>query len=339
MLKNLIVFLNVISLLFFGRLVLRWERKKRGKNAPFIFLVYPGTREDVDRYFPRPLHPIFQKILPPVFPVGLLGRGLVMATFTFDLAFTTPRCQSIQDALKAWADDIGASTIALAGRMPGIFHGQGLKIEPPLVTGDMGTIHAVVSCLRSVRKRHGFHRKDCRVAVLGGGGFVGGSLCRTLMALGYSRVVALDIRYTETQEEDGILQTSDYRQLEEVDLVVVLTARGHEIKPAIPYMKNKLVVDDTHPQLPSWLVSQLRENECLTYKVVITLDDFKFRPAIPGYKRDWIPGCVWQAVVTAVALDMDLGNGFKTLHDFHQVARQLPYHAPLVEHYDNRRAV
>lgn len=338
MLRNLLVFANVISLLLLGRLVIRRENRKLGESSPFIFLVYPGTKADVDRYFPSFVQPLFKRFLPPVFPLGFLGRGLVMGTITYEEEYTQDRCREIQEALYSWANDIGARTIALAGRMPGIFLSKGLTLDPPFVKGDQGTVHAVVSSIRSVRKHHGLSRKDTTVAIIGGGGFIGAELCTTLRGIGHQRVIALDIRFKEETDEDGILRTSNYSQLVEADIVVVLTRRGEDIEPAVPFLINKLIVDDTHPQLPHWLVESLEAQDNTLYKVVVTLEGFSFDPAIPGYKPTWIPGCVWQAVATAVASDMGRGTGFKNLEEFHAIAKELPYNAPLARHYDNKRA-
>ena len=338
MLRNLLVFAKVISLLLVGRLVVRWENRKRDQSAPFIFLVYPGTKGDVDRYFPSLFQPLFKRLLPPVFPIGFLGRGLVMATFTYEEQFTPERCQEIQHALLSWAKDIGARTIALAGRMPGIFLSRDLNLEPPFVKGDLGTVHAVTSSIWTVREKHELNRKDTIMAVIGGRGFIGKELTTSLRRIGHEKVIALDIRYKEETEKDGIIRTSNYSRLAEADIIIVLTARGEDIEPAVPFISNKLIVDDTHPQLPHWLVKQLKQQSNTIYKVVVTLENMRFVPAIPGYKPTWIPGCVWQAVATAVAHDIGKGSGFKNLAEFHAVAKELPYNAPLVLHYDNKRA-
>lgn len=306
-------------------------------KAPFIFMVYPGTKEDVRGYFPAWSISFCRRIFPTVFPVGFLGKGLVMATFySAEEMEQDPKISAIvHTAVKEWAEQLQAMTVALAGRAPGIFISQGLDMGAPFVKGDQGTVHAITQTILTVTTRYEA-RHSISLGVVGGGGFTGRMLVERLSELGFVNLVSLDKpdRFPEEEQRGNVLYTSRAKRLEGLDVVVVLTARGEQIKDYVPYLKGATVVDDTHPQLPSWLVNELLANQCRLYKVALTLDGVRFTPPIPGYRSEWIPGCAWQAVVTAAGMNNGT-YGFRTQDEFVSVARLLDYQTPLLHHYEN----
>ena len=108
--------------------------------------------------------------------------------------------------------------------------------------------------------------------------------------------------------------------LTQADMVVVLTPKGSDFAPYMKHLKpGCLVVDDTHPRLHA-TISGLK-----LYKVAVGLPGTFFYPRLPGYRRDWLPGCVVEAIYAAVTGSF----GSDPMPVFIERARQLGYYAHL----------
>ncbi|MFA6027964.1 MAG: hypothetical protein WC752_03485 [Patescibacteria group bacterium] len=312
----------------------------RQRQWPFIFVVYPGTPEDTKGYFPAWTIGIAKRIFPTVFPLGFIGGGLYFGTMisTQQAEAEPSEAARLYGALRYTAARISSETkVAIAGRMPGILarHGHDMNAHP-FVDGVRGTIHTISQGVHMVYARHEIHRMK-QLAVVGGGGYSGSRLIERLKELGYQNIVALDQRFKEEQYDGGVTRTSDPSRLEKCQVVVVLTAEGEQFESCVPHLaKGTKVLDDTHPQIPSWLCELVRARGCHLYKVAISLPGFAFSPALPGYKANWLPGCVWEAVVT-VAANGNGRNGFQDMGEFAEIAAHLGFIPLLVAHYDNVR--
>lgn len=320
-------------------LLLGWHIFRQYK-WPFIFLVYPGTIEDTKGYFPSWMIGFAERFFPTVFPLGFIGGGMYFGTLISaqQAEINSSEAARLYNALRYTAVRISSETkIAIAGRMPGILAQHGFDMNAhPFVDGVRGTIHTVTQAVHMVYARHEIHRMK-QIAVVGGAGYSGSRLIERLKELGYQNIVALDRRYKVEKRQKGITYTSDPSRLKKCQVVVVLTAKGEQFESCVPHLaKGTKVLDDTHPQIPSWLCELIRGRGCHLYKVAIALPGFVFRPALPGYRFDWLPGCVWEVVVT-VAANGNGRDGFKNMAEFAEIAAHLGFVPLLVAHYDNVR--
>lgn len=314
-------------------LLLVWPRLSRVREIPFIFLVSPGTAKDVRGYFRWPVLATFaRRILPLVFPIGFLGRGVVFGTFfsAEEMERSPELSRAIHAALALSAERIHARSIALAGRAPGIFLRHGLNMASPFTTGDKGTVHTVTQAVVAACLRHRTIPNP-RIVIMGGAGFIGREVLRHLQQLGFSNVLAFDTPDRVAQHQKNIPCTADPSQLVGAEIAVILTARGDQIAPYTAFLAGAIVLDDTHPQLPRRIVEDLVAHGCQTHKVSMTVPGLRFMPAIPGYRSYWIPGCAWQAVVIAIAEVAD--RQITTHEEFDLVAREIGYRVILAPHY------
>lgn len=281
-------------------LILGWPLISRVMSFPYFFVVYPGTQEDIEGYFPSWLIRTAQYILPPIFPIGRLGEGVVLATFnsTTEMEGSPELAGRVLNGIQEAGRRSDVLAIALAGRLPGILLSKGYQLPHPIVGGDKGTVHAVTQAVLAACEQHGLSPAT-PIAVLGAKGFIGVRLIEHLQDVGCKNLIAFDLRYEDERQPNGVLYTSKNEALTGAKVVVVLTAEGAQIAPQVSYLENKIIIDDTHPQLPHELIRKLQENRCTTYKMALALDGVTFDPPLPGFHDDWIPGCVCQALVEA----------------------------------------
>jgi hypothetical protein len=314
-----------------------WPLISRSRSFPYFFVVYPGSPEDIEEYFPAWIIRAARNLLPPIFPIGRLGDGLVLATFssTAEMEASPELASTVLEHILRAADVNQTPAVAMAGRMPGILFRHGQTLQHPIVPGDKGTVHAVTQSVLAASDRHQLPLSS-PIAVIGAKGFIGKRLIEHLRHVGCSNLIAVDHRYGERKEENGVIYTSEAQDLKRGEIVVVLTAEGVQIAPQVPHLDGKIIIDDTHPQLPHWLVSQLQTNGCTTYKMALELDGVTFDPPLPGYRRTWIPGCVWEAAVVSHILRSG-GSLPQSQEEFDHAARELPFHIVLQPHFDNVR--
>lgn len=312
----------------------------RLRRIPFIFVVYPGTDTDVRSYFPNFL-PIFlikiiRKFLGTVFPIGKLGAGFVMATF-----YTVDQIEDSGEVAKIFHDSLlnikklTGAKIAVAGRMPGVLIKHGFT-EEIFVNGSMGTVHACVQAFLNLLSRREKIYEKLTVGVVGAAGFVGSRLIDRLITLGFERIYGFDPRYESESECGESVFTNEVRKVEKCDVVIVLSARGSDFLQYVEYVKSGcFVLDDTHPQMDSFIVQELLQRDVHVYKVALSLEDMSFSPPIPGYKKDWLPGCVWEALVIASAemYGLDLDGIQNDYEKFLFVASVLKFSPVLAYHF------
>jgi hypothetical protein len=273
-----------------------------------------------------------------VLPMGFLGDGMVWGTY-----FTSRSLEgSLTNAQKLHADLLeigregGVQAIALAGRLPSVLGRHGLDLSSPFVTGERGTTHAISEGVKKAIIQHRL-TNSTTIAILGGGGRIGKRLLCRLQEMGFTSVLAIDHRFQQSSstKRDVLVDTAESQRVQEADVVVVLTAEGTQIEEYLPYLYKKVIIDDTHPQLPHWIVEQLTQQQNRTYKLALAVDGFTFSPRLPGYRKGWIPGCVWEALVSAYALEHN--DAIDTDEHFARVAERIPHQILLADHFDNKR--
>lgn len=297
----------------------------------YIFVVYPGSLDQVRGYMPIWM----RHVIPIVSPIGIVSRGATKRGLVMTIPWTIEEMEDDPQRLAATmnrarfiARAIGAESIALAGRMPSIisqYHGNG-ALQEPFVRGDKGSVYTVLLSVLQAVEQHGMRRAEVRVGILGYG-FIGSRLASSLTETGFGKVVAVDPR-ARHEKDNGIFLTRDPVHLESCDVVVVLTARGEQVDVAVDYLKHGVVVvDDTHPQLPRRLSALIRETKSGTViKATLGMDGVRFIPRLPKWQASWLPGCTVEALVAASS-----GFGYNTQGEFNAVAHEMDFHAHSVE--------
>jgi hypothetical protein len=295
------------------------------KPFQYLFLVYPGTDSDLDAYCPRRIAKS-RLLKNKAFIGGLIsrgpgGRGLVLVTPSTIENFSQDgqARKEIMGRLEWIGRVSGAGAIALAGQLPGIIYRNGNSLQRPFVRGDRGTVFCVMETLDQIMKNHNLNRKSIRIAVVGVG-HVGGILLDALRNEGLD-TVGIDI---ELKRGGIVLQKEGERLLQDIDVVIVLTPRGNDFLPYLKFVKkDAIILDDTHPK-----IKQNDQPKNLTfYKVAVGIENTRFYPRLPGYRPNWIPGCVVDAMVAAATGNF---NGIQQI-EFNEMAKKLGFFALMVK--------
>ncbi len=299
--------------------------KRLGRTIfKFIFLVYPGTLDQVKGYVPL----WYRALASMISVIGVVtGKypGLVLTIpWTLeeleDENHRHERLARLARELTNLAENIGAESVALAGRLPGVLLRNGYELKKPFIKGEKGAVFTVVETVRQALD--GTDPATVRIAVLGGRGFVGTPVVTSLRQLG-GKVIAVDPR---ARNGKG---TRDPLAVQNCDVVVVLTATGEQAETSVEYLKQgALVVDDTHPQLPRRIISAIKAKGGTVTKATLTLDGTRFLPRLPKWQPDWLPGCCVEAIVVAANNDTVIASQ----QDFDRLANKLGFQAIAVAH-------
>ncbi|MBI5038891.1 MAG: hypothetical protein HZC13_03885, partial [Nitrospirae bacterium] len=316
-----------LSLSLFSALV------RRLRVFDFLFVVYPGSKKEVQAYVPL----FLQWMIPLISGIGIVRsgreRGLVVG-ISRDIEELKAN-GSLKDAygrIHRLGENLGIKFIALAGRLPSVFHREGFSLGPPFVTGDKGTVFAVKESLLSVIENEGLSPAEINMGVVGVG-FVGSGVIKGLKGMGFKSLTGVDneSRRLQAAEGMGVELSQDPRALSGCELVVFLTPRGSDAEAYLSHLKKGVVVlDDTHPYLPRKFVRYIQETKKgRAYRVMMSLSGMSFLPSFPGYASEWLPGCVIEAVVATRH-----GNCLAEQEDFDGRAKSMgfePATAPLKE--------
>ena len=225
-----------------------------------------------------------------------------------------------------------ASTVALAGRLPGFAKKAGIELDTPFVDGSLGTRFAMRKAALEVAHLKGKNPSDTNLALLGGAGYTGTQVtadCRNH----FRTIIAIDPRYPRNpQKEDNVLRTSDPTNLLYADVAVVLTARGDDIEDAVPYFRpGTVVADDTHPCIHQLVRVKMAKKMVVLKKAIVQDGRLTMFPRLPNFRADNIPGCLLEAFVV-------LQRGRDVLASpemFFKAAVELGFKAELMEHPDD----
>lgn len=298
--------------LFLSRALISWRT---------LFVVYPGHISDVKAYCPDSLIWMRDTWLfrgKPQFAGIQVRRGakgteafwgivLYISSTTDELREDRQLVLDIMRRLRFLGRLLGTEVIACAGQMPSIIHKHEIGIEPPFIDGRLGSSYSVISTVTKIYEKYQI-QKQRSLLVLVGIGFLGRSVMENLEISGY-RVRGIDIVTTKS----GIhLGDNALKTLSEADVVVVLTPRGQDFVPYLEHLKpGAIIIDDTHPKL------RHGAERNPVYKVALEWPGFEFNPRLPGYKKQWIPGCMVEAIVKSRG-----DRAHSSYGDFSQSARQ-----------------
>jgi len=298
------------------------------KPFGYVFLVYPGDPSDLDGYCPRWLARSFLYRSKPTIggdiekSVGGKGLTVVVPDTIKELSHDKSRCAGIKKRLLRVKSLTGAKSIAIAGRAPGVFARHGIELDKPFVEGTKGTLFCVTETISEVMKKHGLTPGGFKVAVVGVGN-IGGSLLDFLKEEGHS---AFGVDIAKSKRDDVFLGKDSHLLLKTAKMVIVLTGKGSDFMSYVKHLSpGTIVIDDTHPRI------RKRISDFTFYKVAVAMKTengkiIRFRPRLPGYKAEWIPGCAVEGIFSAATGEFNN----TTQLDFNRRAKELGLFALLV---------
>lgn len=248
---------------------------------------------------------------------GEIGkRGLVVTLSEAPDDLPEETLQNIAEQTKKLGKKAGVSSIALAGRLPTLFSTNGIPLEHPFVRGDRGAVFTITETYLHLLEAKEIS-KDEPVGVVGLG-YLGSRVARRLQELGCSTIVGYDIRIKDNTTRGSLTRTSNPEFLRTCKIVIVLTVKGEDAASSIPWFKEGvIVIDDTHPQIPSHLIRKIRGKGGEIYRSTLGVAGVHALPRLPGYDKLWLPGCVVEALI----LNGEL-NGL-TSTEFEQKGREM----------------
>lgn len=268
----------------------------------FLFVVYPGTQNNIRAYAPM----WFQKIFKWVFQLSVIGimtrgtragkRGLIVTLSEAPDDLSQAELQRLAERVKRLGKRAGVSSIALAGRLPTLFSANGIPLERPFVKGDRGAVFTITETFLHLLKIQGLSQEE-PVGIVGLG-YLGSRVAKRLQELGCSSVAGYDIRMKENITNGSLTRTNDPRILQSCKIVIILTPKGEDAAGIVPWLQaGTLVIDDTHPQIPPSLIHEIQKRGGTIYRSTLGIRGVRARPRLPGYHANWLTGCVVEALV------------------------------------------
>lgn len=279
----------------------------RSASPVYTFVVYPRHQSDIEAYVPG----VPREDLEYLYSIGEITPGTIGESGRImTLSYTADMLDLLgedewRNLFRRMRESAGTEWIALAGRLPALAIGNGIRIEPPFVLGDKGAIYTVTANLERLLLASNLSPEETRIAVIGQG-YIGSRVVRRLQAFGYPNLVGFDPRFRSNYSRRGVYYTGDPNELSDCDVGIALTAQGPDLARFIPFLKEGVrILDDTHPEIPLELRTRIRaERGGRVYKAVLGLEGVYFRPAFPEFQEDWIMGCVAETLARVIGYSL-----------------------------------
>lgn len=292
------------------------------KLFDFAVLVYPGTQKDVSTYMPSDF---FRKLMPTISIVGFIKnnndkkRGIILAT-KYYIKEVEENKNKIVKIVKKKLKILGVKKVALVGRLPKILFEADKSL---FVEGKTGTVFTVISAVKKTIEELNLNYSKITIGVIGVG-FIGKEVLENLKNMNFMSIIGFDIRTEKDIISGNTIKSSNPKVLEKCDLLVILTANGDDIVGLIPSFKNEVIVlDDTHPSISKDNIKRINSGkEGSVYKVAAAMSNTIIFPEIPGFKSDWIPGCIVETIVSSYE-----NNGWRDQDDFNKLAEKFGFYA------------
>lgn len=286
----------------------------------FLFVVYPGSQNNIRAYAPM----WFQRIFKGVFRLSVIGimtkgkrtGGLIVTLSDAPDELSQEEFMEIHERILQVGKKAGVASIALAGRLPTLLYQHGVPIEHPFVKGDRGAVFTITETVLHLLEKKGLPY-DSTIGIVGLG-YLGSRVARRLREMELPSIVGYDPRVRDLGVNHGFISTNDPAVLKDCRIVVTLTPKGEDVASVLPWLPGGvIVVDDTHPQIPPSLIQQIQERGREVYRSTLGLKGVRALPRLPGYHKNWLPGCVVEALV------LNGGANGLTPAEFEQKGREI----------------
>jgi hypothetical protein len=291
-----------------------------------IFLVFQGSKTDLDGYCPRKIaESWFFKGKPSIagiITLGFLRYGLtlVVPETAQDFRREPEAVRKIQKRLKVLRFILGAKAVAIASVGPKYFKKHCVSYEKPFVYGLKGRVFSAEETIdRSLKMQNTttVPQINPNIAIVGVGE-IGRAIIKRLKGLSYN---AHGINFLRDKRGKVFFNEKGLSQLAKADIAFVQTPKGADFVPYYSVLKTgAIVIDDTHPKIRD-LPPQKKQS---FFKVAIGKEGIRFFPRLPGYVNSWIPGCVLEAIV-----EIATGKPDMTQAEFSRAAKKLNFFAHL----------
>ena len=291
-----------------------------------IFLVFQGSKTDLDGYCPRKIAESWlfkgKPSIAGIIALGFLRYGLtlVVPETAEDFRRDPETVRKIQKRLTVLRFILGAKAVAIAGVGPKYFKKHCDSYEKPFVYGLKGRVYSAEETIDRILKMQNTSaapQTAPNIAIVGVGE-IGEAIINRLQGLSYH---AYGIHFLRDETGKVFFDKKGLSQMAEADIVFVQTPKGSDFVPYYSDLKaGAIVIDDTHPKIRK-LPPQNKQS---FFKVAIGKEGTKFFPRLPGYVNSWIPGCVLEAIV-----EITTGKPDMTQAEFSRAAKELNFFAHL----------
>lgn len=289
------------------------------RHFPYAFVVY-GSQRDKDEGWPRWLqrylnrkleqkrkrfnNPEYQLLLPMSLMHIRGSWGVVFATFETQETFNANPSYAVQALQQARRLCPKAQVIAGAGQFGSWMHqADGFTPQRPFTTGKLGTLYTMYESAQQLARLASMDPSQSTLAVLGGAGHIGSKLTH-MLAKEFKTVLAIDPRFEHRESKKLTLglptESSNPCLVKQADLVLVLTPKGDDILPYLPYLKERTVIGfDTHPGPSLSTLQSLLSTTASVYQIRMTneLTPLRTIPRLQGYEPHDVVGCLLTALV------------------------------------------
>jgi len=293
------------------------------KLFDFAVLVYPGTDKDISTYMPSNF---LIKFAPIISIIGFIRNnkdkknGIIFATKYYIKDIEKENKEKIIKIIKKYANILKVKKVALVGRLPKILFETDKSL---FVEGKTGTVFTVIGAVKKTIQDLNLNSNKITIGVIGVG-FIGKEVLENLKNMGFMSIIGFDIRIKKDILSNNIIETNNPEFLKKCDLLIILTANGDDINDLVINFKNKaIILDDTHPSISKNIIRKINiEKNGSVYKVAAAMKNTKIYPEIPGFKSEWIPGCIVETIVSSYTQDK-----WHNQDEFNNIAEKFGFYA------------
>ena len=277
------------------------------EGAEVLFVVYPSSSDVFDRFFPalslerEHLDPMTFLYVGQYSP-GILGVDTSIVTIpAFPGDFTRDQLLVLMEKIQDLAVTVDARGVALAGILPGMFYRYSIPVEPPCVTGRLGTVYAVVQTLRDALKIHGLALQTTTPIRILGYGYVGQWCLEYLKQLGCMDLVVIERRLHGTYRREGVIFTNSQDFIREDNWVIFVAGGGNDVD--VSGLPRIFGINDMYPPFSLEQMATLAGNGSVLYEVALCATGVISDRKIEQFSLDQFPGCLGHGLVQGTGLD------------------------------------
>lgn len=271
-----------------------------------IFVLYPASPDIFAKFFPA-LGPRQGTLDPNKFlyvgrySAGVLGVQTAIVTIPkFPGDLTRDELLVLMGKIRDLAAAVGARGVALAGILAGLFYRFGIPVEPPCVSGNLGTVYAVVQTLRDAMQIRRVELQRAPIRILGYG-FVGQRCLAYLQQLGCVDLAVVEKRLRGTYRRQGVIFTNSQNAIRENDWVVFVAGGGDQVD--VSELPRVFGINDMYPPFSAVQMTTLKERGSTLLEVAMHAEGVVSDVKLEQFFQDQFPGCLAQGLVQATGVD------------------------------------